>query len=119
MSALPSKASLARVVSKATVGSLRKKPKFSHHRSAEKDQPATVPQAIAPPVRLTPPIVVDLEAALETAPTFDECIEDLPLYIPEESSKEKEKLPPSLLANEEEAAAHLRLVLSNQDMKSL
>lgn len=64
-------------------------------------------QSVTPLVGLSPPSVVDLEADLEITPTFDEYIKDLPPYVPGELSMGKEKLPPSLLIDEEEAVAHL------------
>lgn len=64
---------------------------------------------------MPPPSVVDLEAA----PTFDECIKNLPHDVPDGSNRGKEVFQPSLLANEGEAVAYLQLVISDQDLKSL
>lgn len=96
-----------------------KKAKFSHNRSTEKGAIGSTSQIVAPSIILPPPSVIDLEAALETASTFDECIEDLPLHAPKGFDKGKEKLMPSLLANEEEVVTLIQLVISDQDIKSL
>lgn len=64
---------------------------------------------MAPTSIMPPPIsIVDLEAALDSIPSFDECVEHLPSYSMEGSSKEKEKFVLSLLAEEVEAVGHLR-----------
>lgn len=95
----------------------QKRPWFSQRRPAEKNIPGSTPVA---PVPVAPPPVsiVDLEVALDSLPSFDECIEHLPLYNAEGSSKGKEKIAP-LLAEEVEAVGHLRSIVSEQDLKSL
>lgn len=113
---VPSKFSLARVATKVTLGSSSKKPKFSHNRSVEKGTPSSTPQVIVSLVGMLAPSILDLEAALESAPIFDECIEDLPQFILEGSDRGKEKLPPSMLTDEEELVSHLRSVISDQDI---
>lgn len=118
MSAVPSKSSLVRVASKATPGSSHKKPKFSHNYSIEKGTSSSAPQVVALPVGLPPPSIVNLEADLEAAPTFDECVKDLSCHILEGSGRGKEKLQPSLLANEEEVVTYLQSVISDQDLRS-
>lgn len=74
MSAILSKSSLARVASKVTIVSSCKKPKFSHNCSVEKDQLGSITPSV-----VIPPSFVNLEEALETAPMFDECVNDLPI----------------------------------------
>lgn len=64
---------------------------------------------------MPPPSVVDLEAAS----TFDECIENLPCDVPSGSDRGKGMFHLSLLANEGEAIAYLRSVISDQDLRSL
>lgn len=118
MSVRPSKSSLARVTSKATAGSSYKKPQFFHSRSTEKDQQGIVPSTVASPVVLST-FFIDLEVALDTAPTFDECIDDLPLHtLMRVSSKGKEKVPSSLLDDEDRVITHFHSVLSNSDTES-
>lgn len=118
MFAKPSKSSLARVTSKAIVGSSHTRPKFSHGCSAEMDKPSSAPPTVVP-ISALPATFIDLEAMLENAPTFDECFDDLPFYSPRgASSKGKEKAPPSLLDDEDQVVAHLCLVLSDKDIES-
>lgn len=101
MSVVPSKSSLKRVSAKSTLGGSQKKPRFSQHRSAEKDRSGSTP-SVAPASETPPPIlIVDLGAALDSIPSFDECIEHLPSYSAEGLSKGKEKAAP-LLAEEVE-----------------
>lgn len=111
MSAVPSKSSLKRVSAKSTSGGSQKRPQFSQYRSTEKDLPRLTPTA---PIPVAPPpiSIVDLEAALDSLPSFDEYVKHLPSYSAEGSSKGKEKIAPSLLAEEVEAVGHLRLVIS-------
>lgn len=119
MCAIPSKSSLKRVVAKSTPGSSKKKPRFSQHHSAEKDHSGPTPSPIPTSVVQPSIFVVDLEVALDSIPSFEECVEDLPSYNTEGSSKEKEKIAPSLLAKEIEVVSHLRSIVSEQDLKSL
>lgn len=85
----------------------------------EKDHSGSTP-SLAPTSVVWPSIsVVDLEAALDFIPSLDECIEDLPSYDAEGSSKGKEKAAPSLLAEEIEAVGHRHSVISKQDLRTL
>lgn len=119
MSVVPSKSSLKRVSAKSTPSGSQKKPRFSQCRSAEKDLPGSAPSMALAPVVLPPVLIVDLEAALDSLPSFDECVEHLPSYSAEGSSKRKERIALFLLAEEVEAVGHLCSVVSEQDLKSL
>lgn len=107
MSVVPSKSSLKRVSTKSTPGSSQKKPQFSQHRSVEKDHSGSTPLLALASVVQPPVSVVELEAALDSIPSFDECVKNLPSYNTRGSSKGKEKIGPSLLAKEIEAISHL------------
>lgn len=119
MSTRPPKASLVRVSLKAAIGNSHKKPKFTHNSFAKKDRPGSTPSAVIPPTALSPPTFVDLDRALENAPAFDESIDDLSFFTPGGFSKGKEKVPPSLLVDEDQAVAHLRSMLFDSDLGSL
>lgn len=114
-----SKAALARVLARNLAATSHKCPKFSHHRSAEKGKLSEAPPTVSTSTALAVPSIIDLEVALETMPKFDECVVDLLHYLPSWSSKNgKEKDPPSLLQDEDQAIVHLCLVLFDGNMES-
>lgn len=79
MSVRPSKGALARAQAKTdrdSLGSTTKQPRFSHNHLIAKDKFAKT-LALATIV-LAPPSVVDLEGTVDSAPTFEESIQDLP-----------------------------------------